>query len=127
MLQKDYLTNSHRYLTLLPIKIQQAIAVRNLFKTVMQRLISISVVKGAAIAQWICLILPSCRPGFDSQACHLRFFSFIVKFVLYLSMRCEKRTKIKKRPGLAHLFLKKRISVLIHFVLKHKLCNKLLA
>ena len=30
--------------------------------------------------------------------------SIIVKFVLYLSMQCEKRTKInKKRPSLAHL------------------------
>ena len=33
--------------------------------------------------------------------------SFIVKFVLFLSLQCEKRTKVtKKRPGLAH-FLKK--------------------
>ena len=30
--------------------------------------------RGAAIAQWIRLHLPSCRPGFDSQACHQRFF-----------------------------------------------------
>ena len=29
---------------------------------------------GAAIAQWIRLRLPSCRPGFESRACPLRFF-----------------------------------------------------
>ena len=31
---------------------------------------------GAAIAQWIRLHLPSCRPGFESQAHHLCFFQF---------------------------------------------------
>ena len=30
----------------------------------------------ATIAQWICLHLPSSRPGFESQAHHLRFFQF---------------------------------------------------
>ena len=61
---------------------------------------------GAAIAQWIRLRLPSCRPGFESQAHHLRFFQFKL-FKLYI---CHlnwnvKRTKInKKRPGLAHFF-----------------------
>ena len=30
---------------------------------------------GAAVAQWIRSRLPSCRPGFDSQAHHLRFFN----------------------------------------------------
>ena len=29
---------------------------------------------GAAAAQWIRLCLPSYRPGFESQAHHLRFF-----------------------------------------------------
>ena len=29
---------------------------------------------GAAIAQWIHLRLPSCRPGFESQANHLSFY-----------------------------------------------------
>ena len=58
----------------------------------------------ATIAQWIRLRLPSCRPGFESQAHHLCFFQFIL-FKLYI---CHlnwnvKRTKInKKRPGLAH-------------------------
>ena len=50
----------------------------------------------AAIAPWFCLRLPSCSPGFESQAHHLCFFNY---------WNCnEKRTKInKKRPGLAHL------------------------
>ena len=30
--------------------------------------------RGAAIAQWIRLRLPSCRPGFESQAHHLNFY-----------------------------------------------------
>ena len=38
---------------------------------------------GAAIAQWIRLRLPSCRPGFESQANHLHFFQFIL-FKLYI-------------------------------------------
>ena len=28
----------------------------------------------AIVAQWICLRLPSCGPGFKSQERHLRFF-----------------------------------------------------
>ena len=32
--------------------------------------------RGAAVAQWIRWCLPSCRPGFDSQAHHLCFFQF---------------------------------------------------
>ena len=31
---------------------------------------------GAAIAQWICLRLPSFHPGFESQAHHLCFYQF---------------------------------------------------
>ena len=33
---------------------------------------------GAAIAQWIRLRLPSYRPGFESQANHLRFFIYSI-------------------------------------------------
>ena len=32
----------------------------------------------AAIAPWFHLRLPSCGPGFDSQAHHLRFFQFVL-------------------------------------------------
>ena len=38
-------------------------------------------VRGAAIAQWIHLCLPSCRHGFESQAHHLWFHQFIKKIV----------------------------------------------
>ena len=34
--------------------------------------------RGAAIAQWIRLGLPSSRPGFESQARHLRFFIYSI-------------------------------------------------
>ena len=56
--------------------------------------------RGAAIARWICLCLPSCIPGFESQAHHLCFYH-----LQYLCYICHvKRTKInKKRPSLAHL------------------------
>ena len=49
--------------------------------------------RGAAIAQWIRLRLPSYRPGFESQALHQCFTRFI--FYLY---RVEK-TKINKKIG----------------------------
>ena len=68
--------------------------------------------RAATIAQWIRLCLPSCCPGFESQAHHLRFFQFIL-FKLYI---CHlnwnvKRTKInKKRPVLAHLQKKEKSS-----------------
>ena len=42
------------------------------------------------------MCLPSCRPGFESQAHHLQLLSLIVKFVLYLS--CEKYEKKQKEP-----------------------------
>ena len=35
-------------------------------------------IRGAAIAQWNRLRLPSCHPGFKSQACHLRFFIYSI-------------------------------------------------
>ena len=37
-----------------------------------------SMIWGAAIAQWIRLCLPFCRPGFESQARHLRFFIYSI-------------------------------------------------
>ena len=57
---------------------------------------------GAAIAQWIHLCLPSCRPGFQSDAHHLRFIN------LYLNCVMWKKTKVNKR-GLDwfNCFLKK--------------------
>ena len=38
---------------------------------------------GAAIAHWICLHLPSCRPGFESQAHHQCFNQFIFEFHIW--------------------------------------------
>ena len=40
------------------------------------QLTKIGFFRGAAIAQWIRLYLPSCHPGFESQAHHLRFYQF---------------------------------------------------
>ena len=57
-----------------------------------------------AIVQWIRLRLPSCRPRFDSLSLLSMLLSFIVKFVLYLSLQCEKR--IKKEAGFGHFFKK---------------------
>ena len=46
---------------------------------------------GAAIAQWIRLHLPSCRPGFESQAHYLCFFQFKLKHV--------EKSKINRKRG----------------------------
>ena len=35
--------------------------------------------RGAAIAQWNSLHLPSCRPGFESQANHLSFYFIYIQ------------------------------------------------
>ena len=57
---------------------------------------------GTSIAQWICLHLPSCRPGFESQKHHLRFYH--LKSNLCYICHVKKERKInKKRIGLAHL------------------------
>ena len=39
-------------------------------------LITTRMLGSATIVQWICLHLPSSRPGFESQAHHLRFYQF---------------------------------------------------
>ena len=55
------------------------------------------------MAQWICLRLPSCCPGFKSQAYHLCFHQFLFELCQ------EKKTKIKKHKeaGIWPNFLKK--------------------
>ena len=55
----------------------------------------------AAIAPWFCLRLPSCGPGFESQAHHLSFFQFVLKL-----LQEKNKNKQKKRPELAHFFKK---------------------
>ena len=53
------------------------------------------------------LCLPSCGPGFESQAHHIRFYSQILYFIRRF---VEKRTKINKKwPGSGHIFLKKSV------------------
>ena len=52
---------------------------------------------GAVIALWICLRLPCCSLWFESQAHRLHLFHFC-----YICHCVEKRTKIKKRPGLTN-------------------------
>ena len=53
-------------------------------------------VGGTAIAQWIRLHLPSCCPGFESQAHHLRFYN---KFVLHLSREKNENKQKEARFG----------------------------
>ena len=54
--------------------------------------------RGSAIAQWIRLCLPSCRPEFESQAHYLCFHRFIE-----LCNVEKTKMKTKKRLGLAYL------------------------
>ena len=45
---------------------------------------------GAAIAQWICMSLPSCHPGFESLAHHLCFISYSLICALFLMWKEQK-------------------------------------
>ena len=47
--------------------------------------------RGATMAQWICLRLPSCRPGFKPQAHHLRFYQFILELCNVEKAKINKR------------------------------------
>ena len=49
--------------------------------------------RGATIAQWIHLRLPSCHPGFESQAHHLCFYHFIFELC------CVEKTKIHQKEA----------------------------
>ena len=60
----------------------------------------------AAIAPWFRLRLPSCCPGFESQAYHLCFFN------LYWNCN-EKRTEIKQKEAGIGPFFKKTFSQII--------------
>ena len=61
---------------------------------------------GAAVAQWIRSRLPSCRPGFESQAHHLRFFQI---WKIWIVACWKDENKRKRRPGLAHFKKKHKI------------------
>ena len=52
----------------------------------------------AAIAPWFCLCLPSCGPGFESQAVHLCFFQFVI------DLWCEKDENKQKEAGIGPYF-----------------------
>ena len=58
---------------------------------------------GAAIAPWFRLGLPSCGPGFESQAHHLCFFQFVL---LKLLLELEKNENKQKEAGIGPYFLK---------------------
>ena len=65
--------------------------------------------RGAAIAQWIRLRLPSWRPGFESQAHHLRFFQFKIVQIVYLSFELEyEKNENKQKEARIGPFFKNR-------------------
>ena len=53
----------------------------------------------AAIAPWFCLLLPSCSPGFESQAHHLCFFQFVL-----LKLYRENKENKQKEAGICPFF-----------------------
>ena len=63
--------------------------------------------RGAAIAQWIRLHLPSCHPGFESQAQHLSFYQF--KFEL---CHVEKDKNKQKEAGIGPFLTVSRTIIL---------------
>ena len=71
-----------------------------------------------AIAPWFCLRLPSCGPGFKSQAHHLSFFQFVL-----LKLYRENNKNKQKEAGIGPFFLKKheliQVALLPHITI-HK-------
>ena len=55
-----------------------------------------SLIRGAAIAQWIRLRLPFCRPRFESQAYHLSFYKKTYSMIRYVFKFCSWRGSIKR-------------------------------
>ena len=62
---------------------------------------------GGAIAQWIRRHLPSCGPGFESQAYLLRFY--LVNIVLYLSFIWETDENKQKEARFGPYFQLQRL------------------
>ena len=60
--------------------------------------------RAAAISLWLRLFLPSCSPGFESQAHHLHFFQFIL---LKLQLEWEKDENKRKRGRDWPIFFRK--------------------
>ena len=76
---------------------------------------------GAAIAQWICLRLPSCLPGFESQAHHLCFFSIYIVRIVYLSFKleCEKNENKQKEAGNGPFFKNEKLNMTVVNYVEH--------
>ena len=71
---------------------------------------------GAAGAQWIRLRLPSCHPGFESQAHHLCFYQYKFEFKL----ENVEKTKInEKEAGIGPFFLKKYMTVVVQYLVNN--------
>ena len=74
---------------------------------------------GAAIAQWIRLRLPSCCPGFESQAHHLCFFQFILFKLYFCHLNLNvKTTKINKKEVGIGPFLRKDLQIELDLYVK---------
>ena len=65
-------------------------------------------IRGADIAQWIRLRLPSCHTGFESQAHHLCFFQFILfkLYIFHLNWNVKRWKINKKEAGIGPFFTK---------------------
>ena len=68
---------------------------------------------GAAIAQWFCLHLLSCCPGFNSQAHHLSFYQLLSNLCHICPYDVRKERKESKRGRVWPIFLKKSFKTLI--------------
>ena len=66
-------------------------------------LVTLLKLRVAAIAPWFRLRLPSCGPGFDSQALHLYFFQFVL-----LELCRENNENKKTKSGRDWPFFKKK-------------------
>ena len=70
----------------------------------------------AAIAPWFRLRLPSCGPGFESQALHLRFFQL-------LKLYRENNENKQKEAGIGPFFKKNTYALNSNFC---KLCKSIM-
>ena len=64
--------------------------------------------------QWICLCLPSCHSGFESQARHLLFYHFNQIYVIVLCLSIVKITKNKQKEARFGPFFKISIKKTIY-------------
>ena len=68
---------------------------------------------GAAMAPWFHLCLPSCGPGFESQAQHLCFFQFVL---LKLLLELEKNENKQKEVGIGPYLKKIYCAAAVHAI-----------